>query len=169
MIDLQHLSHTSLACTHTFKGSRKSATGRLCNCASTSLSNTFRMAEVKATGRNKSFITFTVVFFGTGIMQEVFHKARMLGVRCPFNTKHKHRHRNRHTQKQTHTHTHTHIHRVTHTHARTHARTHDARTQARTHTHTHCPDWLNLATMDYHFSSLNSVFHCQKEIDKMTD
>ena len=154
MIDLQHLSHTSLACTHTFKGSRKSATGRLCNCASTSLSNTFRMAEVKATGRNKSFITFTVVFFGTGIMQEVFHKARMLGVRCPFNTKHKHRHRNRHTQKHTHTHTHTQSHTHTHTHthshthtyteshthththARTHARTTHARKHARTHTHT---------------------------------
>ena len=32
------------------------------------------IAEVRATGR-KSFITFTVVFFGTAIIQAVFHRA----------------------------------------------------------------------------------------------
>ena len=53
----------------------------LCNCASTTLSNTYMTAEVKATGRDKSLIAFTVVLFGTGIIQEVLvHKARMLGL-----------------------------------------------------------------------------------------
>ena len=55
------------------KGSRKSAR-RFCSYDSTTLSNTFMMADVRATGR-KSFTTFTVVFFGTGIIQEVLHKA----------------------------------------------------------------------------------------------
>ena len=55
------------------KGSRKSAR-RFCNYDSTTLSKTFMMADVRATGR-KSFTTFTVVFFDTGIIQEVFHKA----------------------------------------------------------------------------------------------
>ena len=68
----QHLPLPSLSCMQTAKGPENQQQSFATD--SSTLSNTFMMAEVRSTGR-KSFVAFTVVFFGTGIMQEVFHIA----------------------------------------------------------------------------------------------